>query len=57
MSNYTHISLSERAKIEVFLHKGISVKEIAIRLNRHKSSLYKELRRNSIKGYYESQKA
>jgi IS30 family transposase len=52
MKNYTHISFEERKKIYYYLEAKISVEEIAKRLNRHKSSIYREMNRNSNEDKY-----
>lgn len=46
MSNYTHLSMSDRRRFSVFLEMGLSITEMAKRLSKHRSSLYRELERN-----------
>jgi len=46
MSNYTHLSLSERHKLSILLQKGLSIRQIAKRLNRHRTTLYREIARH-----------
>lgn len=47
--SYGHLSAEERGKIEAWLYDGISQTEIANRLNRHRSTIFRELKRNSPK--------
>lgn len=46
MSHYTHLSLSERHKLSILLQKSLSISQIAKRLNRHRSTLYREIARH-----------
>ncbi len=46
MSHYTHFSMKERCQLLVFLDMGLGVSEVANRLGRHRSSVYRELNRN-----------
>ena len=46
MGNYTHLSVSDRRRFTVFLEMGLSMIEIAKRLSKHRSTLYRELERN-----------
>jgi len=57
MNNYQHISKIERVEISIMLRKGYSVSEIAAELGRHKSSLYREIKHNTVAGEYHSLKA
>jgi len=45
--SYKHFSIEERGLIDVYLRNGVSVSEIARRLNRNKSSVSREINRNS----------
>lgn len=45
---YRHLSFDERRKIHLWREEKLSIEEIAHRLGRHKSTLYRELRRNTI---------
>ena len=47
MCHYTHLTPFEREKILFFLAKGKSVTEIAHLLDRSKSTISRELRRNA----------
>lgn len=52
MRNYTHLSITDRRRFYTFLEMGLSISEIAKRLSKHRSTLYRELRRNSeLEGY------
>lgn len=59
-TRYSHISLPERRKIERWRVAGMSATEIAERLGRHRSTIFRELRRNrfhdaeipEFNGYY-----
>ena len=44
-------------EISILRRKNYSVAEIAIELGRHKSSIYRELKRNTVSGEYRSTKA
>ena len=57
MSNYKHISKVERLEIAILLRKGYSVADIANEIGRHPSTVYRELRRNTVAGSYQSAKA
>ncbi len=46
MNQYHHLTPQERAILMVELEAGISLRKIALRLNRHPSTLSRELRRN-----------
>ena len=53
MKDYTQLSLRERQQIGTFLDMGYKVSDIAKRINRHVTTLYRELSRNSKEdGYY-----
>lgn len=53
MGKYTHLSISYRRRFFTFLEMGLSIAEIAQRLSRHRSSLYRELNRNGEEeGYF-----
>ncbi len=57
---YSQLTLEERRKIERWRHARVSVDEIAKTLNRHRSTIFRELRRNhfsdqelpDVKGYF-----
>ena len=50
--NYTHLSQSERYQISALLKAGHSLSEIATILRRHRSTIYREVSRNSgLRGY------
>lgn len=52
MNSYTHLSLNERKRIFVLNQRGLTIVEIAKRLKRHRSTIYRELNRNSTNNYY-----
>lgn len=55
MSHHKHLTIEEREKILYFLAKGYTISKIATELNRHKSTISRELKRNSsAKGYFPS---
>ena len=45
--SYTHLTISERAKIETYLDLGYSIRRIALRLKRSPSTISRELRRHT----------
>ena len=52
MSSYTHLTHCERYQISAFLRSGKSINSIAKELNRNKSTISREIRRNSgLRGY------
>lgn len=57
MDYYGHITKIERLEIGILRRKGHSVAEIAHELERHRSTIHRELRRNMISGEYQSRKA
>ena len=52
MRHYTHLSLEERATIGLYYNKGLSLGEISKEVGRDKSTLSRELRRNSNQQTY-----
>lgn len=46
MGNYTHLSQTDRRRLSVFLEMKLSAHEIAAKLSRHRSTIYRELNRN-----------
>ena len=52
MSQYKHLTLSEREKLLYFLAKGYSVTKISKELGRSKSTISRELHRNTGKDGY-----
>lgn len=53
----THFAYEERVKIETFLEEKHGINYIAKKLNRSKSSIWDEIKRNSVKGIYTAKKA
>ncbi len=52
MGKYTQLSITDRQRFYVFLEMDLSISEIAKKLSRDRSTLYRELRRNrEVKGY------
>lgn len=45
--NYTHLSQSERYQIQCLRDVGLSITQTALRLGRHRSTIAREVRRNS----------
>lgn len=52
-----HFSYEERVKIEAYLQDGLSLRAIARKLHRPKTSVVDEVRRNTVKGKYLAKKA
>lgn len=52
MSHHKHLTIFEREKILFFLAKGHSITQIANKLNRSKSTISREIRRNSTNNEY-----
>ena len=42
----TELNLAERRKIEDLLHRKVKVSEIARQINRHRATVYREIKRN-----------
>ena len=57
MNKFNHFNLSERKRIERYLRKGKSLREIARILDRSVSSVSDEITWNSIEGVYDAKKA
>ena len=57
MHYYHHITKTERLEVGILRNRGYSVSEIAHELSRHRSSIYRELARNTVAGTYQSTKA
>ena len=56
MSHYSHLTSNERYQISALLCGKTSIAEIARILNRHRSSIYRELKRNKgLRGYRPNQ--
>lgn len=52
MNHYNHFTLKDREMIKHYLDIGKNQLEIAVLLRRSKSSISRELKRNSLKGEY-----
>jgi len=46
MENYTHLSISDRRRLYIFLEMGLSITEIAKKLSRNRATIYREIDRN-----------
>ena len=51
------LTAEERCKIETLKKAGFNASKIAIELGRHKTSIYRELSRNSVGGDYTHESA
>ncbi|MES2998926.1 MAG: helix-turn-helix domain-containing protein [Pseudomonadota bacterium] len=52
MNNYTHLTVTERRRFYVWKEMGYTMSAIANRLNRHRSTIYRELERNQSQRIY-----
>jgi IS30 family transposase len=52
VEHYTHLSMRERCLLNTFLEMKLSIRKIAKRMERHPSTLYRELERNTYFGGY-----
>ena len=52
MNHYSHFTLKERELLMHYMDIGLNQSEIAKKLERNKSSICRELKRNSIEGTY-----
>lgn len=57
MSKYQHLTRVERREISMLRKRGYSIAEIAVELGRHRSSMYREIKRNTVSGKYVAAKA
>jgi transposase, IS30 family len=57
MKNFAHFCLYERRRIEKYLRKQKSLRFIADKLDRSKSSIFDEIEQNSVNGAYDAEKA
>lgn len=48
--SYSHLSIIERGQLQILLELGLSIRTIAKRLNRHHSTIAREVNRNMIDG-------
>jgi transposase, IS30 family len=55
MRPYTHINSAERAVIKNMYYSNISKSEIGLHLNRHRSSIYREIERNKTRAYHDKE--
>jgi IS30 family transposase len=52
MKEYKHLSIRERQRFYAFLDMGLSITEIARKISRNRSTLYREIKRNQEQGRY-----
>lgn len=52
MGQYTQLTVTDRRRLFIFIEMGLSIREITFKLNRHRSTLYRELNRNKESGVY-----
>src|SRR3954470_23056784 len=53
MGDYTHLSISDRRRFYTLIEMKLPIAEIAKKLSKHRSTLYRELNRNSEpEGYF-----
>lgn len=52
MNHYTHLTMQDRCQFNTLMQMNFSFSEIARRMNKHRSTLYRELERNKIKDIY-----
>jgi len=57
MQTYNQFSKTKRMELAILLGKGYSVADIAGQLGYHRSTLYREITRNSVSGQYDAVKA
>ena len=55
--NYNQITMVQRYQIEALIKEGLSKSCIAKNLGVHRSTIYREINRNSIDGYYKAEYA
>lgn len=55
--SYTHFSKSDRLEISILLNRGYSHRDIAKSLEKHHSSISREILNHSVKGQYDPNKA
>lgn len=55
--SYKHLTINERAKIEVLQNQGYSLRKIANILNRSVSTISREIKRNSKENFYYAESA
>ena len=54
---HTQLTLAQRYKISAYLQASISISQIAVYLNVHRSTIYREIARNSLDGTYHPETA
>lgn len=49
--SYKHLTIEDRSKIEVLYHQGYTANQIAQAIGRHRSTIYRELKRVQSASY------
>ena len=57
MKPYTHLTKIDRLELSILKRKGYTPADIAAELDRHVGTIYRELKRNQVKGEYTGVKA
>ena len=52
MNHYSHFTLKERELLKHYMDIGLNQSEVPTKLGRNKSSISRELKRNSLQGSY-----
>lgn len=53
MGKYTHLSITDRRRLYIYLDMGLSITEVAKKLSRHRSTIHREINRNGEEdGYF-----
>ncbi|MCC3380780.1 IS30 family transposase, partial [Paenibacillus farraposensis] len=55
--SYTHLSITERSKLEILHQQGKSARDIAKKLGRHHATISRELRRNAAQEPYHAERS
>ena len=50
--SYVHFTLVDRGKLEGYLQDGLNANQIAVKLNKHHTSIRREIQRNSCGAEY-----
>jgi len=54
---HSQLTLAQRYKISAYLQAGILKSRIALYINVHRSTVYREIQRNSVDGKYDPERA
>ena len=52
MGKYTHLSITDRRRLHIYLEMKLSIADIAHKLSKHRSTIYRELSRNQEEDTY-----